>query len=154
VGVLGLIAGRRVGRYFGALAVLIPLVIYMYYVLIEAWCLRYAWAYLSGSLDLGQPVAGRLPEAEAFFARVSGSGANGSLLTSEPAGLVFWLLVIAANALLIRRGLARGIEAFCRWALPLMAACAALERARPLCLYRSSRAPPATQSDDDPSEPA
>lgn len=134
VGILGLVAGRRIGRYFGALAVLIPLVIYMYYVLIEAWCLRYAWAYLSGNLDLGQPVAGRLPESEAFFARVSGSGANGVLMTSEPAGLAFWLLVIAANLLLVQRGLARGIEAFCRWALPLMALCAIVVLVRVLTL--------------------
>jgi neurotransmitter:Na+ symporter, NSS family len=134
VGVLGLVAGRRVGRYFGALAVLIPLVIYMYYVVIEAWCLRYAWAYLSGSVDLGRPVAGSLPESEAFFSRVSGSEANGSLITSEPVGLVFWLLVISTNFLLVRRGLNRGIEAFCRWAMPLMALCALVVLARVLTL--------------------
>jgi SNF family Na+-dependent transporter len=55
-------------------------------------------------------------------------------LTSEPAGLVFWLLVIAANALLVRRGLVRGIEAFCRWALPLMALCALVVLVRVLTL--------------------
>jgi neurotransmitter:Na+ symporter, NSS family len=58
--VLGLVAGRRIGRYFGALAVLIPLTISMYYVLTGAWCLRYAWANLSGNLDLGAARGGPL----------------------------------------------------------------------------------------------
>jgi len=134
VGVLGLVAGRRIGRYFGALAVLIPLVIYMYYVLIEAWCLRYAWAYLSGSIDLGRAVAGRLPESVELFARVSGSEAHGSVITSEPTGLLVWLLVSCANIVLIRRGLSRGVEAFCRVAMPLMAVCALVVLVRVLTL--------------------
>src|SRR5690606_29121151 len=132
-GVIGLVAGRRVGRYFGALAVLIPVVIYMYYVLIEAWCLRYAWAYLSGGIDLGDAVSERLPRAQAFFAQVSGNEANGALF-GDGSGVAFWLLVIGANVLLVRRGRSRGIEAFCRWAVPLVALCSVVLLARVLTL--------------------
>ena len=39
---LGDLAEQARRDIFGALALLIPLVIYMYYVLIEAWCLGYA----------------------------------------------------------------------------------------------------------------
>ena len=51
---------HRAAKYFGAFALLIPLVIYMYYVLIEAWCLGYAYDYLVGNLLLGSEPA-RLP---------------------------------------------------------------------------------------------
>ena len=40
-------------KYFGALALMIPLIVYMYYVLIEAWCLSYAIDYLTGDLLSG-----------------------------------------------------------------------------------------------------
>ena len=52
---MGLIGRGRVARYFGILAVLIPMVVYMYYVYIEAWCLRYAWEYLIGGVAVERP---------------------------------------------------------------------------------------------------
>lgn len=135
VGILGIVAGRQVGRYFGTLSVLVPLVIYMYYVLIEAWCLRYAWAYLSGGMDLGGETSSRMLEAQEYFARTSGSARNGTLLESglHPV-LVSWIFVLILNLLLVHRGISRGIEAFCRWAMPLMAVCAAVVLVRVLTL--------------------
>lgn len=135
VGILGIIAGRNVGRYFGTLSVLIPLVIYMYYVLIESWCLRYAWAYIAGTQDFGGDAALRMERSQTFFARVSGSGQNGLLLERglDPA-VVFWVIVLIVNLLLVHRGLSRGIEAFCRWAMPLMAVCATIVLVRVLTL--------------------
>src|SRR5438874_9430918 len=50
--ILGVVGRGRVARYLGILAVLIPMVVYMYYVYIEAWCLRYAWEYLTGGVQL------------------------------------------------------------------------------------------------------
>ncbi|MCU0878566.1 MAG: hypothetical protein MUF06_12345, partial [Pirellulaceae bacterium] len=38
-GIFSVICRDNRARYFGSLALLIPLVIYMYYVVIEAWCL-------------------------------------------------------------------------------------------------------------------
>ena len=49
-GIYSAITGKPAARYFGALALLIPLVIYMYYVVIEAWCLGYALNYLTGQM--------------------------------------------------------------------------------------------------------
>ena len=47
-------SGRiRLAKYLGALALLIPIIIYMYYVVIEAWCLGYAYFYLTGDLMRG-----------------------------------------------------------------------------------------------------
>jgi NSS family neurotransmitter:Na+ symporter len=142
VGILGLIAGNRVGRYFGALAVLVPAAIYMYYVLIEAWCLRYAWAYLSGGIDFGVDVPERVRQAREFFVRVSGSAEHGAVIAEGSAGIGFWLVVLTFNLLLVHRGLSRGIEAFCRWAFPLMVVCASVVLVRVLTLGTPDPAQP------------
>ena len=52
-GVFSVIWRNRMAKYVGAFALLIPLIIYMYYVLIEAWCLGYAISYLNGDLVIG-----------------------------------------------------------------------------------------------------
>ncbi|MDH4185303.1 MAG: sodium:calcium symporter, partial [Nitrospinota bacterium] len=49
-GILNVFWPHRAARWFGALGIFIPLMIYFYYVLIEAWCLGYAWHAISGSL--------------------------------------------------------------------------------------------------------
>ena len=55
----------HVGRPTSACSgMIIPVVIYMYYVYIEAWCLGYAWDYLAGTDEFRQPT--RLAY-EAFF---------------------------------------------------------------------------------------
>src|SRR5574341_1377667 len=51
--IFGLLGRRPIWRFLGVLGLVIPIVIYMYYVFIEAWCLGYAWRYLTGSMDLG-----------------------------------------------------------------------------------------------------
>ena len=62
--ILGVVGSGRIARYFGVLAILIPMVVYMYYVYIEAWCLRYAWEYLTGGVQLSgtHREAGQMPQ--------------------------------------------------------------------------------------------
>lgn len=66
-GIFRLILSKRWGHYIGVVALLIPLVIYMYYVYIESWCLSYAWQYATGEIlhqktvSVAQPPEGRLP---------------------------------------------------------------------------------------------
>src|SRR5262245_12199673 len=62
-GIYSVIWRHRIAKYFGGVALLVPLVICMYYVVIEAWCLGYAWFYLTGEL-----MQGSQPEKyKAFF---------------------------------------------------------------------------------------
>ncbi len=125
--------------YLGMLGLLVPVVIYMYYVFVESWCLGYAWHYLVGAMDLG-----RDPEAYgAFFKSYTGLGADGSLFTgSLRAPLVFLVLCIALNFFLINRGLTRGIELFCLWAMPLLVLCALVVLVRVLTLGTPDPAKP------------
>jgi SNF family Na+-dependent transporter len=101
-------------KYFGGLALVIPLVIYMYYVLIESWCLGYAFAYMLGDPTLGENPTG-------FFRKFVGIEQNG-VIYQEGSGHGTWLLILVFvfNFVLIYRGVSKGIETFCKIAMPLM----------------------------------
>ena len=45
--IMGVFGAGPWARYFGIIGVLIPLVVYFYYVVIESWCLGYFWYYLT-----------------------------------------------------------------------------------------------------------
>lgn len=133
--IFGVLGRHPVWRYLGTLGLLIPVVIYMYYVLIESWCLAYAWSYLTGSINLGNDPARYADNSEAFFNKVVGSEKDGVLLEGDgSSSLFFWIGVFTLNFCLIYRGISRGIETFCRWAMPAMAVCAVCVLIRVLTL--------------------
>lgn len=104
-------------RYLGVLGLLIPLVIYMYYVVIEAWCLAYAWHYLNGTAEL----VGKDADPGKFLGKLIGAGSDGALF--EPSGQTLMVIVAITfilNFVLIYRGVGKGIELFCKAAIPLM----------------------------------
>lgn len=119
-----------VAPYMGLLGLLIPVVIYMYYVFIESWCLGYAFSYLIGDLSLGKD-AGAYSN---FFSKYTGQGSDGILFTTFGRPMVFLLICMALNTVLIYRGLSRGIEKFCLYAMPLLVACAIIILIRVLTL--------------------
>jgi SNF family Na+-dependent transporter len=133
--IFGVLGRRPVWRYLGTLGLLIPVVIYMYYVLIESWCLAYAWSYLTGSIDLGRDASQYAANSKQYFADTVGSAKDGVLLErSARSGLFFWIFVFTLNFFLIYRGISKGIETFCRWAMPAMAVCAVIVLIRVLTL--------------------
>ncbi len=138
-GVFSVIWRNPMAKYFGAIALLIPLVIYMYYVVIEAWCLGYAINYLTGDLMKGA-------DAEAygkFFSQYVGAEENGALLRPGNQQLLWVLLVtFTLNFVLIYRGVTKGIESFCRVAMPLMVVCAVVVLVRVLTLGTPDPAKP------------
>lgn len=136
-GILGVMGGRAL-RYLGAIGVLIPLAVSFYYVFIEAWCLVYFWAFLTGSFDVaaaGSDFASQSAASAAFYARVTGVARDGALFDlSASSTLPFWISAFALNLWLVYRGLSKGIEAFCSWAMPAMAVCALIVLIRVLTL--------------------
>jgi SNF family Na+-dependent transporter len=130
-GIYSVIWPHRLAKYFGAFALLIPLVIYMYYVLIEAWCLGYAYDYLVGNMQLGSEPAAY----KAHFDEFIGNNADGFIYEGGNNELVFILaFVFLLNFVFIYRGVAKGIESFCKWAMPVMAICALCVLVRVLTL--------------------
>lgn len=120
-GIYSVIWRHPLAKYLGGVALLVPLVICMYYVVIEAWCLGYAWYYLTGELMMEKEPA----KYSAFFDNFIGKHEDGFLYEGGQ-GRVIWFIGITfvANFILIYRGVAKGIEEFCKWALPIMAVCA------------------------------
>ncbi len=105
--------------YVGALALLVPFGIYVYYVYIGAWCLAYAGFYLFGSLPLSDSTAS--DRYGVFFNNFVGAYQDGALFsTTGLAGLGFLAICIFLNWWLVYRGLVEGIEKFCKWALPVL----------------------------------
>lgn len=130
-GIFQVLWRNPIAKYFGAVALLIPLIIYMYYVVIEAWCLGYALNYLNGSLMLGEDAKAY----ENFFGKFVGAEKDGAVF--EPGnrqllGLLMCTFVL--NFVLIYRGVTKGIESFCKFAVPIMAACAVCVLVRVLTL--------------------
>lgn len=134
MGVWGRGAG---GRFLGAFGVLVPLVVYFYYALIEAWCLSYAWDYASGGIGIatGQSAVDQVAASAAYFSETSGGDTEG-LFAGDGLhrSVVFWAVAFTLNIWFLYRGLSRGIETFCRWAMPAMAVCAIIVLVRVLTL--------------------
>lgn len=103
-------------RYLGAIAVIIPVIIYMYYVLIESWCLAYAINYLFGDMRFKDS-----SEASSFFVNLIGATKDGSALLFDLKHIgVYFFVVFILNFVLIWRGLSKGIELFCKFAMPTL----------------------------------
>ena len=137
-GIYSTIWRHPLAKYLGGIGLLTPLIICMYYIVIEAWCLGYAWYYLTGELILEN---GTPEKYNAFFDKFIGSNEDGSLLRSG--GLLSFLgLTFVANFFLLYRGLSKGIEEFCKWAMPIMAICALFVLVRVLTLGTPDPAKP------------
>jgi NSS family neurotransmitter:Na+ symporter len=154
-GIYSVLWRNRAAKYFGALALMIPLVIYMYYVLIEAWCFGYALNYLTGDLVTGTggridqlvaqaqdaaavPLSDHQAASQAFGTFLNnfvGAAEDGAILKPGNHG-VLWMLggVFLLNFVLIYRGVSKGIELFCKVALPAMIVLALIVLARVLTL--------------------
>ncbi len=115
-GIFACITRHPFFKYAGVIGVLIPVVIYMYYVYIEAWCLGYAVNFALGNMDFAD-----VGEAGAFWGGFIGIGKNGGALGFGPQQVGGFLVVVfILNFALIYRGLSKGIELFCRYAMPTL----------------------------------
>src|SRR5437867_1591118 len=86
---------------FGVLGLLVPIVIYMYYVLIESWCLGYAWCYLAGWIDFGPDATVWSQKSTEFFNGFVGYDFDGVMLNGKPQiSVVFWVITFTLNFVL------------------------------------------------------
>lgn len=115
-GIFSVLIKHPMGKYLGALGVIIPLCIYMYYVYIEAWCAGYAWYFLIGKINFTTP-----DQVSDFFQKFVGSTQDGLVVQRGSNQVVLFLVIVfALNFIIIYRGLSKGIEFFCKWAMPAL----------------------------------
>lgn len=129
-GIMGAITGKSWCKWVGVLGVLVPVIIYMYYVYIEAWCLGYAVNFLLGNLHFTS-----IEESKNYWFDFIGVMKNGSALHFGIQAVgVFLIIVVVLNLLLIYRGISKGIEWFCKIAMPLLVIMAIVVLVRVLTL--------------------
>lgn len=144
-GIMYAIWRRGPAKGLGALALLIPVTIYMYYVLLEAWCLDYCLFFIQGGFadlfaEATAQAAGHAEQVQAVVGatgdhqgKIFGAGGNGALLEE---GRTIWLVLACflVNYFVIYKGVTRGIEVFCKWAMPALLVCAIIILIRVLTL--------------------
>ncbi len=119
------------GKYIGVIGVIVPVMIYMYYVYIEAWCLGYAWYSARGGLNFGDNVE----RYKSFWSDFVGNGENGLTLGAGHNQVLYFLVaVFIFNFIIIYRGISKGIEFFCKYAMPTLAVLAVVILVRVLTL--------------------
>lgn len=128
-GIFSVLWPRRISPYLGVLGLIVPVGIYMYYVIIEAWCLYYAWGFLSGALDLGHDVN----QYRNFFASFTGSAADGTLFAGLSPGFISIVVCYTLNFYFVYRGIA-GIEKVSRVGMPILLLTAVIVLIRVLTL--------------------
>lgn len=129
-GAFAAIINTRWAKYVGIIAVIVPVVIYMYYVVIEAWCIGYAANFWAGNLHLGDSA-----DTVGYFNTFTGGAQDASALQFSWSAALPWLLaVFVFNFYLIYRGLSGGIEKMCTIGMPLLIVLALLLLGRVLTL--------------------
>ena len=122
-GIFRSVVKRRRVMYSGSLFVVMPAIIFSYYIIIEGWCLLYAIQYARGLMNLGSTQA-----YGENFASLTGMSENGNVLKmifSNP-NLFCVYVCFALNFWLIFHGISKGIERFCIWALPALVVCSVI----------------------------
>lgn len=143
-GIFRLIWRNPVSPFLGVFGLIIPVMIYMYYVFIESWCLGYAFAFLQAilnpgtGLDLGK---GDLGPYQDYFGTYVGINEDGALFKNPGLPLIFLGICIVLNFVLIYRGLSKGIEWFCIRAMPLLIVCGVIVLIRVLTLPTDPNTP-------------
>lgn len=126
------------GKFVGIIGVIVPVVIYMYYVTIEAWCIGYAANFWTGRMAVTTP-----EETVGYFAAFTGAGGNAAAMQFSWDRALPWLLaVFTFNFWLIYRGLSKGIEKMCNLGMPLLIGLAVLLLVRVLTLGAPDPAKP------------
>lgn len=137
-GAFAAILNKPWAKYVGIIGVIVPVMIYMYYVFIESWCLGYAVKFWTGSVDLKTTA-----QTVEMFKGMSGQIGDGSALSfSWNSALPWLLLVFAFNFWLIYRGISGGIEKMCNYGMPMLIVLALVVLARVMTLGAPDPAKP------------
>jgi len=106
---------NRFIKYFGAIGIFGPLVIFIYYTYIEAWTLAYSFFALTGKY------AGITDQAtmKSFLLGFQGLEKN-QFFQNLGWAYVFFLITFLANIWIIYYGIKGGIDKLCKWALPCL----------------------------------
>ncbi len=106
---------NRFIKYFGLIGIFGPLVIFIYYIYIESWTLAYSFfsvtGRLSGLTDQSQMTG--------FLSAFQGLTKNEHFQSIGPA-YTFFIITFLVNIFILYHGIKKGIERFCKIAMPIL----------------------------------
>lgn len=141
-GVFHCLVPWRGSKYMGVLGAIIPLVIFMYYVVIEAWTLGYTVRFLRAMFDPTLRFA-RIEDSKSYFDAFVGAAGDGAAMVWSMDSLLPWLVIaFTINLVLIYRGISAGIERICRIGMPVLVVLAIVVLVRVLTLGTPDPAKP------------
>ncbi len=114
-GMLNLLWKKAPSKYLGALGIVIPFVIVIYYNFIESWCLGFSWFSLTGKY-FGH--ANR--EAMGHFLHGFQGLESNEFFSSMVPILIFWVITIGLNFFFLYKGISKGIEVLAKYGMPLL----------------------------------
>ncbi|MFO7733297.1 MAG: sodium-dependent transporter [Candidatus Aminicenantes bacterium] len=114
-GMFHVMSKRPVSKYLGALGIVIPFVIVIYYNFIESWCLGFSWFSLTGKYfgNTNREMMGK------FLRGFQGVESNEFFDSLAPL-LIFWAVTLALNFLFLYKGISKGIEILARFGMPVL----------------------------------
>jgi NSS family neurotransmitter:Na+ symporter len=114
-GMLNLLWKKAPSKYLGALGIIIPFVIVIYYNFIESWCLGFSWFSVTGKYfgHANREAMGR------FLRGFQGVESNEFFRTLWPI-LIFWGITIGLNFYFLYKGISKGIEVLAKYGMPLL----------------------------------
>ena len=128
---------NRFIKYFGVMGIFGPVVIFSYYTYIESWLLGYGVFSITGQYaGCGDSAA------MADFLRGYQGVAVNEHFSGVATAYLFFLITFAINMTVVGFGISRGIERFCKWAMPLLLVIAAVLVVRVLMLGAPDAARP------------
>jgi SNF family Na+-dependent transporter len=114
-GMLNLLWKKAPSKYLGALGIVIPFIIVVYYNFIESWCLGYSWFSITGKY-FGHANRDAMGQ---FLRGFQGLESNDFFSSMAPI-LIFWAITLALNFYFLYRGISKGIEVLAKYGMPLL----------------------------------
>lgn len=106
---------NRFIKYFGVIGIFGPLIIFSYYLFIESWTLAYSFFSIIGKYSAITDQSGM----KEFLSGYQGVTQNQYFNSLAPA-YTFFLITFILNIIVIYHGIKKGIEKFCKFAMPLL----------------------------------
>lgn len=114
-GIFRLLWKHPMSKYLGALGIVLPFCIAVYYLFIESWTLAYTWFSATGRY-----FGHNSREAMNGFLRGYQGVESNAYFSGYEAALFFFLLTFALNFYVLYRGVSKGIEWLARYGMPLL----------------------------------
>lgn len=114
-GMFAVLWKRPVAKYIGALGIVLPLVIVIYYSFIESWTLGFAWFSATGKY-----YGATTREAMGSFLHGFQGVEHNAFFPNVLPLVVFIVITLGINYYLLRKGIAKGIEILAKIGMPVL----------------------------------